>query len=112
MVKINDNGVIIATKGDTIRMPIIITNNDGSLYKVQPLDEIMFGLKETYEDEECLIEQSVDNDELELVLSHEKTKELEVGKVYLYDIQITKENGDVITFLSGKLKVTPEVYDK
>lgn len=112
MVKIDERKVIIATKGDTVRMPIVVIENDGSVYKVQPLDVINFGLKKDYTDEECIIEKTIDNDEMELVLSHEDTKQLEVGINYVYDIQITKENEDVHTFIQSRLKVTDEVYDK
>lgn len=103
---------ILATKGDTIRKPIIVKNNDGTIYSVQEDDIINFGLKETYDDEECLIEKTIDNQTLELVLSHDDTKELKSGKVYVYDIQITKSNGDVHTFESSRIKISEEVYDK
>lgn len=108
MVKIYPNG-IVATQGDTIRCPITVKNDDGTIYKVQDLDSIKFHLKENYEDAQCLIENVIDNDELMLVISHEQTQKLEVGKTYIYDIKITKENGDVSTFAHGKLKVSASV---
>lgn len=111
MVKFLNSFGIQATKGDTIIMPIVVFNNDNSIYQVQTGDVINFGLKENYEDSECLIEKTIDNETLTLVLEHDDTKNLEVG-TYVYDIQITKANGEVNTFISSNIQITNEVYDK
>lgn len=111
MVKILANYGIQATKGDTIIMPFVVINNDGSVYQVQAGDVINFGMKENYSDAECLIEKTIDNTTLTLVLDHNDTKDLEI-RSYVYDIQITKENGDVHTFISSIINITNEVYDK
>lgn len=112
MVRFLKNWGIVVTKGDTVKMPIIVTNNDGSIYHVQKDDVINFGLKKEYTDAECLIEKTIDNNELMLVLSHEDTKKLEVGIGYKYDIQILRNENEVHTFISGMITVTNEVYDK
>ena len=112
MVRFLKNWGIVVTKGDTVKMPIIVTNNDGSIYHVQKDDVINFGLKKEYTDAECLIEKTIDNDELMLVLSHEDTKKLESGIGYKYDIQILRNKDEVHTFISGMITVTNEVYDK
>ena len=112
MVRFLKNWGIVVTKGDTVKMPIIVTNNDGSIYHVQKDDVINFGLKKEYTDAECLIEKTIDNDELMLVLSHEDTKKLEVDIGYKYDIQILRNENEVHTFISGMITVTNEVYDK
>ena len=112
MVRFLKNWGIVVTKGDTVKMPIIVTNNDGSIYHVQKDDVINFGLKKEYTDAECLIEKTIDNNELMLVLSHEDTKKLEVGIGYKYDIQILRNKDEVHTFISGIITVTNEVYDK
>ena len=61
MVRFLKNWGIVVTKGDTVKMPIIVTNNDGSIYHVQKDDVINFGLKKEYTDAECLIEKIIDN---------------------------------------------------
>ena len=100
MVKLLDNFGIQATKGDTIIMPFVVTNNDGSIYQVQNDDVINFGMKKNYEDAECIIEKTIDNSTLKLVLEHVDTKNLEVGS-YHYDIQITEADGNIVyTFIS------------
>lgn len=112
MVRFLDKFGIEATKGDTIIFPFVVVNNDKSVYQVQSGDIINFGLKKNYDDAECLIEKTIDNTTLTLVLEHEDTKILEVG-AYHYDIQITKaENNEVHTFISGIINITNEVYDK
>ena len=88
MVKFLDNFGIKATKGDTIIYPFVVINNDNSIYQVQNDEVINFGLKKNYSDAECLIEKTIDNTTLTLVLEHNDTKSLEVGSYY-YDIQIT-----------------------
>ena len=112
MVKILENYAIQATKGDTIIMPFVVVNNDGSVYQVQSGDVINFGMKENYSDAECLIEKTIDNETLKLVLEHDDTKDLDT-RTYVYDIQITKaENNEVHTFISNIINITNEVYDK
>ena len=112
MVRFLDNFGIEATKGDTIKMPFVVVNNDNSIYQVQTGDVINFGMKQNYSDAECLIEKTIDNETLTLVLEHDDTKTLNVG-AYYYDIQITKAiDGEVHTFISGIINITNEVYDK
>lgn len=111
MVKIYPNGITV-TKGDTVRMPITVTNDDGTKYEVSALDVVTFHLKENYEDEECLIETQIDNDDLILVINHEDTSKLEIGKIYVFELKVKKENDDVSTFMQGKLKVKEAVCFK
>lgn len=112
MVKLLDNFGIQATKGDTIIMPFVVTNNDGSIYQVKNDDVINFGMKKNYEDAECIIEKIIDNSTLKLVLEHADTKNLEVGS-YHYDIQITEAEDNIVhTFINGIINITNEVYDK
>lgn len=112
MVRFLNNFGIEATKGDTIKMPFVVVDNDKSIYQVQADDIINFGMKQNYSDAECLIEKTIDNTTLTLVLEHNDTKNLEVGSYY-YDIQITKAlDGEVHTFMNGIINITNEVYDK
>ena len=87
MVQFLDKFGIKATKGDTIIFPFVVVDNDKQIYQVQADDVINFGLKKNYDDAECLIEKTIDNTTLTLVLEHNDTKNLEVG-AYYYDIQI------------------------
>lgn len=112
MVQFLDKFGIKATKGDTIIFPFVVIDNDKQIYQVQADDVINFGLKKNYDDAECLIEKTIDNTTLTLVLEHDDTKNLNVG-AYYYDIQITKAaNNEVHTFISGIISITNEVFDK
>lgn len=103
------NNIIYLTRGDTFKAKLTITYPDGSVYTPKEGDEIRFAMKENVEDEECLIWRDIPIDTMLLVLYPGDTKELEFGN-YVYDIQLTKANGDVDTFITAsKLKITAEV---
>jgi hypothetical protein len=106
--KVKKNTIFL-TRGDTFKAMLTINNPDGSVYTPVEGDTIRFALKENIEDEECLILRDIPIDTMLLVLYPEDTKSLEFGS-YVYDIQLTKANGDVDTFITAsKLKLTAEV---
>lgn len=103
------NTTIYLTRGDTFKAKITITNPDGTIYTPQEGDQIRFAMKEDVNDEECLIWRNIPIDTMILELDPGDTKELDYG-TYVYDIQLTKANGDVDTFITAsKLKLTYEV---
>ena len=103
------NNTIFLTRGDTFKAKITITYPNGAVYTPVEGDSIRFALKESVDDEECLIYREVPIDTMLLVINPEDTKELEFGS-YVYDIQLTKANGDVDTFITAsKFKLTAEV---
>ena len=106
--KVRKNTIFL-TRGDTFKAHLTINYPDGSVYTPKEGDSIRFALKENIEDEECLILRDIPIDTMLLILYPEDTKELEFGS-YVYDIQLTKANGDVDTFITAsKLKLTAEV---
>ena len=106
--KVKKNTIYL-TRGDTFKAHLSISNPDGTEYIPVEGDTIRFALKENIEDQECLILKDIPIDTMLLILNPEDTKELEFGS-YIYDIQLTKANGDVDTFITAsKLKLTAEV---
>ncbi len=106
--KVKKNTIFL-TRGDTFKAHLTINNPDGTEYTPQEGDTVRFALKENIEDQECLILRDIPIDTMLLVLNPEDTKNLEFGS-YVYDIQLTKANGDVDTFITAsKLKLTAEV---
>ena len=100
---------IYLTRGDTFKAHLTITNPDGSVYTPIEGDSIRFALKESVDDKECLIFREIPIDTMLLIIFPSDTKELEFG-TYVYDIQLTKANGDVDTFITAsKFKITAEV---
>ena len=97
------------TIGDSLYLQLEITDAAGAPFEPAEGDVIRFAMKKNYSDEECLIRKTIPNDTLLLTFAPEDTKQLAAGP-YVYDIQITvAETGDVDTFISGTLELTPEV---
>lgn len=101
---------ITMTRGDTLRLKIGITDKDGNEYIPVDGDKIRFALKRDYSDEKPLILKEIPNDTLILQLDPEDTKTLEQPSEYVYDIQITLNDGTVDTFIAkAGFKLTEEV---
>lgn len=108
MVLIEENNITL-TRGDTLRVKVDITDENGDIYEPKNTDEIRFAMKRKYKDKDCLIKKTIPNNTLILELKPKDTKPLQFGKDYVYDIQIT-EDGDVVdTFISGIITLSEEV---
>lgn len=101
---------IVMTRGDTLRLGIAINNSDGTPYEPAEGDIIRFAAKRAYTDVEPCILKNIPSDTCELLLEPSDTKNLEQPCLLLYDIEITMTDGTVDTFMTGKLKITEEVY--
>ena len=66
-------------------------------------------MKEKYTDEEVTLEKQIPLDTMLLSINPADTKELPMGKTYVYDIELTDEAGHVDTFYEGKLTLGKEV---
>lgn len=103
------NSRITMTRGDTCRIKISLTDENGDEYIPQEGDVIRFAAKKTYSDPEPLIFKTVPLDTMILEISPEDTKQLDFG-TYVYDIQITLADGTVNTFVTkAQLKIEEEV---
>ncbi len=105
------NNTIFLTRGDTFKAHLTINYPDGSVYTPKEGDSIRFALKESVDDDDTklLIFRDIPIDTMMLVIYPGDTKLLEFGN-YVYDIQLTKANGDVDTFITAsKFKITAEV---
>ncbi len=101
---------ITLTRGDTFRAVISIYEADGSAYTPADGDAIRFAMKANFQDPIPLLVKDIPTDTLELVLESADTKRLAFGK-YVYDIQLTKANGDVDTFITkATIRITEEVH--
>lgn len=114
MVEIQDN-VIVATQGDTVITPIELYLRVGrELEKYVPSDgdQIRFAIKSSYKDPEPIFVKTIPNDTMILRLESEDTKLLPARKKpYVYDIEITLEDGTVCTFIDRASYIsTDEVY--
>lgn len=108
MVEIVENDINL-TRGDTLNLKVNMEDENGTEYIPGENDEIRFAMKKRYKDSECLIKKQISPLTRLLRLDPEDTKGLPFGRDYVYDIQITKEDGTVDTFISGVLHLVEEV---
>lgn len=99
---------ITMTKGDTLRLTVGIKQANGQTYTPAEGDVVRFAAKRHYNDPQTVIRKVLPNDTLLLHLAPADTDLLMAGD-YVYDIELTYANGDVDTFISGKLVLTNEV---
>ena len=100
---------ITLTRGDTFVALISITKQDGTPYVPNDGDKVRFAMKAKYEDQVPLLVKDIPIDTMRLTLNPEDTKNFDFGK-YVYDIQLTKEDGTVDTFITkATIKITEEV---
>lgn len=109
MHSINGSNISL-TRGDSLYLTVNIFK-DGVAYTPVEGDVIRFAMKAKYKDpdEEVIILKTIPNDTLILAFEPEDTKDLPMGKTYVYDIQLTDVYGNVDTFIIGTFTVTEEV---
>lgn len=100
---------IILTRGDTFIGIVSATQKNGEPYEFIAGDKVRFAMKSKYTDAEPILNIDIPIDTMELVIKPEDTKNLKFGN-YVYDIQLTKANGVVDTFITkASIKITEEV---
>lgn len=110
MFKINGTTMYL-TRGDTLDVTISILNADGSEYIPTEGDSVRFAVKGAYKDQRTILIVDIPIDTLRLRVESEDTKKFTARKdPYVYDIQLTKEDGTVDTFIDrAQLYITEEV---
>ena len=114
-----DGTTIYLIRGDTLIVQLGIKQKNGQnveTYTPAPTDIVRFTLKHSdltvnktaYLDKSPLVEKIIPTDTLILRLESTDTKDLDFGK-YDYNVEITREDNIVDTFLSGKLYLKAEV---
>lgn len=98
---IKPSGTISLTRGDTLYAVLKLYNKEDERVVLGENDSVRFALKEEYEDVEPLLVIDIPVDTMTLRIAPEDTKSLPFG-TYLYDIQVTFENGDIDTVIPRK----------
>lgn len=99
MVEVNpQTNEIKITRGDTLRVKFV-AKKDGKPYVYQTGDVLNFYAKKDGSSGNAEIEATIDPATGELYLSSDVTKSMKASK-YVYDIQLTKANGDVDTIIN------------
>lgn len=109
MHSISGNDITL-TRGDSLTI-LIGLEKDGEPYVPDVGSVIRFAMKAKYKDldEAVVLVKNIPIDTLELNFEPEDTKELTMGKTYVYDIQLTDQDGYVDTFISGTFTIGEEV---
>lgn len=100
---------ITLTRGDTMVALVTITQQNGYPYVPVEGDSVRFAMKTNYSDIKPLLVKDIPITTMELVLNPEDTADLKFGK-YVYDIQLTKADGTVDTFIpKATIRISEEV---
>lgn len=101
---------ITLTRGDSLPIQLSLKKNEEP-YTPDPAASIRFAMKSKYTDSDAdvVLIKNVPIDTLILEIEPEDTKPLPMKKTYVYDIELTDENGFVDTFIEGKFTIGEEV---
>ena len=105
-----DGTTIWMTRGDTVRSQLSLYDPLGQPYEPSEGDVIYFTVKKSYKDKDYLFQKEVDLEDMVLTIAPEDTNDLQMNKDYEYDMQLTKANGDIDTFITpATLHIAEEV---
>lgn len=108
MHRISGNNITL-TRGDTLQLKVEMFNG-GTEYTPQAGDVVRFALKKDYGDANPILNITIPNATQVLTIEPTDTKTLEFGQ-YVYDIEITKADGTVDTFIyEAAFTIAPEVH--
>lgn len=100
---------ITLTRGDTFYATVTICYPDGTIYEPQEGDMIRFAMKERYSDYVPLLVKDIPIDTMQLILNPEDTEKFDFGR-YVYDVELTKADGTVDTFITkATIRLAEEV---
>ena len=110
VIKTSSGYDITLTRGDSLFLELALMKNDEP-YVPQEGSRVRFAMKRSYNDpdSEVLLEKTIPLDTMILEFEPSDTKPLQMGKSFVYDIEITDEMGHVDTFISGKFTIGKEV---
>lgn len=108
MLNVFDDNSIELTRGDTARLTVTVTNDDGEEYEVQSTDILTLSIKKRVKDSEALVSKMLVGSTT-FHIEPGDTSGLPFGK-YVYDVQITTAEGDVYTVIApSEFKIAEEV---
>ena len=110
MFEVTSKNKIRLTRGDSFYATVSMRHKlTGQKYVPVEGDSIRFALKKTYSDATPIITKTIPTDTLLLELSPQDTENMAFGE-YVYDIELTKADGDVDTFIAEAVfELLPEV---
>lgn len=105
-----ENYEIYLTRGDTLPIKILITDQNKDPYELQEGDILYFTVKKSISTSEIVFQKRLQTNKFNI--EHDDTAGIAYGK-YVYDVQLTLADGTVWTIIKPNLfEVTGEVtYD-
>lgn len=98
MLEVDSNGIIQLTRGDTAKLSIDITNDVSETdYILQEDDVLRFTVKKSTSTKDISFQKVCQGDNL-IHIEPGDTNELPYGG-YVYDVELTRSNGDVYTVI-------------
>ena len=105
-----DGNTIRITRGDSLTINVILTDNDGFPYEPIEGDEVWFTVKKSAIAEDILIRKQVDIIDLVLDLVEGDTRDLAFGN-YVYEIEVITEAQDHYTVIkNAPFIITEELH--
>lgn len=106
-----DGSTIMLTQGDTFRAKINIINpKTEEEYTPVEGDKLRFAMKRKYTDEVPVILKDIPIDTMILGLEPDDTKYLDYTGKYVYDVQLTMANGDILTVIPDNPQAEATLY--
>ena len=111
MLKIQPDGVILLTKGDTAYFQVDILYDNDSPYLYKDGDTITLSVKKKASDDVYTLQKTVNGGEV-ITLIPEDTNTLTDGR-YVYDVQLNTSLGEVFTVCpTNEFYILEEVTDE
>lgn len=108
--KDEDCNTIRITRGDSLTINVILTDDEGYEYVPVEGDEVWFTVKKSAAADEVLIHKAIDINDLVLDLVEEDTKDLAFGN-YRYEIECITVQGDHYTVIKNAPFIITEELD-
>lgn len=98
MLQISGTGITL-TRGDSAYINVSIKDAKGNTYTPGPGDRIRAQVRQDANSTKILFESEIPYDTLVWHIKPEDTNGAQMGKSYVYDMQIETTEGDVFTFI-------------
>lgn len=96
MLKVNCDGCITLTRGDTAHLIVTLTTETGQTYDMISGDELQFSVKQSVYDEGFVFQKISDTNEI--TIQSTDTSGLPFGD-YVYDVQLVTAAGETYTVI-------------
>lgn len=98
MLTTNGTNITI-TRGDSAYINVVVTDSEGHDYVVGPNDVVRAQVRQDATSSNILFETIIPSDTMVWHIKPEDTEGANMGRTYVYDVQLETADGDVFTFI-------------